>query len=302
MRLVMTLLVRDEEDILVANLEFHRAAGVDHFVVTDNLSEDRTPEILDDYATRGLVTWRRETDDDYSQHRWVTRMAREAATEHGADWVINNDADEFWIADTGAPPGDLKAVLAEVPAHVDALSVPRVEFLTRPDGPQPFYDRLLVRFADSVKPDGKRLLPKVLHRARSDIEVVQGNHGVSAPGLGDTVDADRIEILHAPHRSYAQFANKIEKGGRAYANNAELPTKMGKRWRLLYERWQQGTLEEWYRDQLVTEDDLAEGLASGRYVEDRRLQRFFTTHPPADPLDRSGPKGLRARLTARVRR
>ena len=42
-RLVMALKVRDEGDILEANLRFHHALGVDHFVVTDNGSTDETP-------------------------------------------------------------------------------------------------------------------------------------------------------------------------------------------------------------------------------------------------------------------
>ena len=279
MRLVMTLLVRDEEDILAANLDFHRAAGVDHVIATDNLSEDATPDILERYAAEGWLTWRRETDDDYSQHRWVTRMAREAAADHGADWVINNDADEFWMPASG--PGDLKAVLAQVPPEVGGLKVPRVEFLTRPDGPEPFHDRLTVRFADSIKPDGKRLLPKVLHRGDADVEVVQGNHDASGPLLGPIRDTDQLLTLHAPNRSYRQLANKIEKGGRAYANNQELPQRMGKRWRMLYERYQAGTLEDWYREQILTEKQVAEGLADGTYVVDERLRDFFHGDEPA---------------------
>jgi hypothetical protein len=42
MRLVMTLKVRDEADILDDNLRYHRALGVDFFVVTDNGSVDGT--------------------------------------------------------------------------------------------------------------------------------------------------------------------------------------------------------------------------------------------------------------------
>ena len=52
MRIVMTLLVRDEEDVLAANLDFHFAQGVDFVIATDNLSVDRTPQILRDYERR----------------------------------------------------------------------------------------------------------------------------------------------------------------------------------------------------------------------------------------------------------
>jgi len=36
-----------------------------------------------------------EEEDNYNQHACVTRMARLACTRFGADWVINNDADEI---------------------------------------------------------------------------------------------------------------------------------------------------------------------------------------------------------------
>src|SRR3974390_1036225 len=92
----MTLLVRDEEDIVRANIEFHLAQGVDFILATDNLSQDRTADILLEYERAGRMEYVREIDDTYVQHIWVTRMARRAHVEYGADWVINCDADEFW--------------------------------------------------------------------------------------------------------------------------------------------------------------------------------------------------------------
>ena len=41
MRLVMTLKVRDEEDVIEDNLRFHGAMGVDFFIVMDNGSVDQ---------------------------------------------------------------------------------------------------------------------------------------------------------------------------------------------------------------------------------------------------------------------
>jgi hypothetical protein len=42
-RIVMTLLCRDEEDIVGYNIAYHLAQGVDFVIATDNASQDRTP-------------------------------------------------------------------------------------------------------------------------------------------------------------------------------------------------------------------------------------------------------------------
>ena len=113
MKLVMTLLVRDEDEVLEANLDYHLAQGVDFVIVTDHGSSDSTPRILERYRLRGTARVLRVEGHEHHQSRRVTRMARLAAIDYGADWVINNDADEFWwpvvgnLSDVVCPPYDV---------------------------------------------------------------------------------------------------------------------------------------------------------------------------------------------------
>ena len=53
MKVVMTLLVRDEVDVVESWLAFHLNAGADFVVATDNRSQDGTTEILERYAREG---------------------------------------------------------------------------------------------------------------------------------------------------------------------------------------------------------------------------------------------------------
>ena len=129
----------------------------------------------------------------------------------------------------------------------------RENFVPRPEDGRPFWERMTLRERESLNPLGKPLPPKLAHRADPEIEVAQGNHKVEGAELGERLDDGSIEILHFPMRTYAQFENKIIKGGRAYARNRELPQRTGRTWRRLYETWEQGKLRDHYDDNVIVE-------------------------------------------------
>ncbi len=54
-KLVMTLLARDEGDIIRRNIEFHLSHGVDFIIATDNASSDNTRDILTEYKNKGKL-------------------------------------------------------------------------------------------------------------------------------------------------------------------------------------------------------------------------------------------------------
>jgi len=288
MTVVMTLLVRDEVDIVQAHLDFHLATGVDFVIATDNLSSDGTTDVLHQYEKDGVLRYLLEEDEDYSQSVWVTRMARLASTDHHADWVINSDIDEFWVPKSGS---DLATALDEVPPTDDLVVVPRFNVLAvTNDLDQPFHRRMTVRHTVSANPEeGWPLHPKVLHRANDLVHVEQGNHGASWPGIGDTLEAGPIEIVHYPHRSPEQLEHKIVLFGEAYERNTVLPEGVGDRGRQLYADHQAGRFPELVA-KLFHEDpaEIQAGLDDGSYVEDRRVTVLLDRIAPKTQVRRIG--------------
>ncbi|WP_177179364.1 glycosyltransferase family 2 protein [Aliiroseovarius sediminilitoris] len=264
----MTLLVRDEEDILEANLSYHLAQGVDHVIVTDNLSVDRSPDIIQPYVDQGVATYIRETDDTYSQSRWVSRMAA-MAHEAGADWVIHCDADEFWMA----PETSLKKWFARQWWH-NIISANRHDFICLEDDGSPFWQRMVYRKSSSTNPLGLPLPPKVAHRANSGLTVAQGNHAVSG-FLWPRIQMSNLEILHFPLRSREQYIHKIENGGRAYTNNTELDHSVGNTWRKQYTELQETGTLTFLENNIVSVEALQSQLADGAALVDKRLATFL---------------------------
>lgn len=280
MKLVMTLLARDEEDIVEENLIYHLDRGVDFVVATDNNSSDATPEILERYQREGHVHLIHEPSTDFVQHAWRTRMARLAATEFGADWVIDNDADEFWWPLEG---GDLKDVFAAQPDHVQAVMARKLNFVPRPDASGPFYERMLLRDNEGRNLIGRLILPKVAHRGVAEVNVGTGSHRITLNGVSPKSYPAPLEILHYSVRSYESFETRVRNAGQALpAQDADDPRgNVTAQYREMFRIFQSGRLRDYYDTLVVDEEQAEEEIAAGRLVSDDRLARFFRERVPA---------------------
>ena len=109
MKIVSILAANDDPDVVRAHLAFHLSAGVDLVIAAVGSAVEETREVLDSYVrTEQLELVPAESEAGAG---WRTDMARRAVADHGADWVISSDADEFWW-----PRGEsLPDVLAVIP-------------------------------------------------------------------------------------------------------------------------------------------------------------------------------------------
>jgi glycosyl transferase family 2 len=295
MRLVLTVLARDEADIIDAQIAFHLNAGVDFVVATDNNSRDGTAEILAAYEREGVLRLLEEPSEGLRQGEWVTRMARMAARDLGADWVINSDADEFWWPRGGT----LKEVLGAVPDQYGVVQAFWRSFVPRPDDGLLFAERMTVRLSQHAPINDPssfyRPVRKVAHRADPDVVVGRGNHDLVESPLRPLQTWHPIEVLHFPQRSRAQWAHKVDLQGEAFTKHID---RAGTGYHLAsYSALQSGKIDDKYAAMVVDDEAVTRGLADGTLVHDIRLRDTLRLLRRADgyalPRDVAAPLDFR---------
>jgi glycosyl transferase family 2 len=292
----MVYKVRDEADIIEDNLRFHRAQGVDFFVIADTGSTDGTLEILERYEAAGLVRLERITGGIHDMkgegggEETITRIA----AEMGADWVIHNDADEFWWP----VEGTLKETLAAVPDSYGMIFAPRTEFAARP-GDAPFADRMTVREARFLRPpkSAHRANPRVNLRGPHPIEIWVGGSPyrglVGKPVLrteAEHREARPLElliapdfpvgVLHFPIRSYDQYRHRVE----IARDNGQLGRNP--QGQAVKDALERGHLEGMYERLVLDDDAVAAGIREGWLTEQTSFQEYLAACP--DPLAGDG--------------
>jgi len=282
-RLAMTILVRDEVDIIGENIRFHATQGVDHFTVMDNGSVDGTRELLSALSDEFDIDIIDNPQHTIDQDLWVTQMAQQVCKSGRADWVIHNDADEFWVNSNGNLKREIRPDIGVVSVSRQNM-LPLLSDVSEPD--YRFYDNVM-RVAKSpgsdrnvVNPDESldiemnlRKLPgKVMCRLNGLHHVQMGNHSVSHDG--EVTRSDNTLIYHFPVRTFEQFVKKVSNYGSALEANKRF--SLGTSWHL--RRWYKllklGQLEQEYESMLLTAEQASKLQSEGVLVRDETILSF----------------------------
>lgn len=177
---------RNEADIIESSIRHLLAEGIDLVLLADGRSTDGTRDILQDLKETGQVQWYDDDKAFHDQPFWTNALAS-IAHDHGAEWIIAADADEFWIGSDGR---SLAEVILSQPPEVGKLYAPMYQHHD--------WDR---REAHA------KTFPKVAYRWCGSARVRPGNHDV------DEVEGSErwgeIEIREMQYRSFEHFVRKV---------------------------------------------------------------------------------------------
>lgn len=273
--IILTLMVRDEVDIIAGMIEHHLAQGVDHIIVTDNASVDGTREILAKYEKLGVLELHDDLRHEKQQSEVVTKMARRAAEELGASWVINADADEFWVA--ADRTRTLAEVLRELPDDIQSLRTPVKNVLASATEKGPVLGGL--RWRDERDEEALRAVglhaqptPNMLVRGVPGLEIAQGNHFSNLPVTEEAPKGLGVEVLHVPFRSWERYKTRVVNTGDGYLASPHLKPSPRHHGMRDYRWLKAGVLEPFYVARFPAPDD----TKPAGFVEDTWLAEHLT--------------------------
>ncbi len=258
-KLVMTILVKNEADIIEANIRTHSHLGVDAFTVMDNNSNDGTREILSKLSQEFDITIIDEKGY-YQQKRFMTKLAFLSKKKYKPDWIINSDADEFWIPIDSKNLKEHLAFKGGV-VRVDRFNMlPLVESIERDNI---FFNSIYevtnqINYRFLKREDISILLGqasrKVITNPHGLIKINSGNHSAEHIAFWDKKTIKGIRNYHYPIRSYKQFEKRVITRKEVLENYPNV--KMGDHYRDLVKKYNSGDLKEEYMRYIFNKNEI----------------------------------------------
>jgi hypothetical protein len=315
-RTLALMVVRDENDIMAANLHHHARLGIDAFVIIDHGSNDGTFETLEKMRRDGfpLTCLRQDRDMVPDVDAWYALLFAEAHRQKG-DRALLIDADEFWLPSRGsfstldftgpvitaqrfnmmAPRAALSASGSVLESHVYRVCHPF---------PPDAYRQSVVHGTDPGHPDYPILMtalqPKVLFKLDAIAHPMWAGHGVVLTTGEQAMPpcTGHATIFHYPLRSFAQFDRKIETFARIFDRTPSLGRETSWQTRYLCQLRERGQLENEFQRYFPSPPELLRLITDGVLVHDPRIARLPSLS--SSPLEDAAPLNPSASMQGQI--
>lgn len=270
--------VKDENELIEANVRHLREIGVDSIHILDMGSEDGAREIiLNRLVPMGISCSMIAVNNLEAAERiyrnYFTAGLKMISALDDLDWVLMLDADEFWVPKSG----NLKDLALSDDA--DFLVVPRFNACLTSDLIDGTGDPLHsiaslplhvapIKLSAGVMKDRPDLIwskgvpmPKILVRPDRVADIALGAHSAAGKN-GDKLrkqPVDDVVVVHLPFTTLSRFERKVgnmRKVAQALlAAGVEWPENFGWHWKRWFEM-SEGEVVEEYKNQAMTPDEI----------------------------------------------
>jgi len=283
------MMIKNEQNIIKQNLNWHYQLGIKYFVIIDNGSSDNTLTLLQEFAKKDVsLEIIQDSQIGLEKDKKVTQAYHIALDKFKPHWIFILDADEF-IQPAKIPiqeimyylnkqlqieqfentflHGVAKDYLQQLQEQPLGLRITWRNYKTlleinqnmlRPFKIPPLKEKFP---SDFYLYDYNNCPSKVSLAAKKDIFITQGHHdAIYNNHLIYCIDAEifGLTISHYPILDYQHFKEKYIKGGSAYKQKLNSPPAEGKYWKMIYRAY-------------LMEGENALKLIYQHYVERNRL-------------------------------
>ena len=285
--------VCDETELIGKSIAHLESQGVSSIVVIDMKSMDGTREQLREMRAVGRIELIERYNDPSRDLHYIMSGVDHARRIFAPDWILVQDADEFWISASG-DLGDALGGRVEPVFLVERFNAclcdnlldafagfNRVGDISCLDvWAEPLrLTRAQMDENPSIRWSSAQPAAKIVARADRIDNVAAGGHGIVGPD-GSAVPATRavgLLIVHVPFLTFARFRRKIARVKSLMSeDNPYFKGATGWHWRRWTGMLDEGVLEQEYEMQVLPMPALHEARRSGAIRPARDLLR--TTH------------------------
>lgn len=227
MKIVSTMIVKNEEDIIEACLN-NTLSQCDRVLLADNESSDKTLEIASKFKEIEIYSF-----PGLYKHGEAHNMLINKCSEY--DWVVPIDADEIWH-------GIINACSS---ASTHTLVVPTIKHYMAMVDECIFKQENFPYFKMEGILEHPRLIFRPTHMGRP-VCVDDGCHN---NGIKDSSVTNLVAIDHFPKRSSNQYHKKISHGYGSFIKR-KTPDQVGRHWKPWYESIDDGSFHEKFKMEL----------------------------------------------------